>query len=221
VNVTNWDQLEEHRISENVSRKLFWGSNLMVRKMILAPNTYLPIHDHAYEQLILVENGELIIMFSDGVDHWLKAGEFLLVPIAKSHGTQAGPDGCVLLDIASPVSKDLVDGESTYLESSTEQTKDPYLQLYGYLRANGIKTTLDELKTIPIELLARYTYERGCITMGELRKVLDIDKKQAKSLLREWKHGDDHSESSYKRKFERLVIIPQNVIEAAKKLQQD
>ena len=32
-------------------------------------------------------------------------------------------------------------------------------------------------------------------------------------MLRTWKHGDDHSESSYKRNLERVVIVP-NIYEA-------
>ncbi len=51
-------------------------------------------------------------------------------------------------------------------------------------------------------------YEKQCVTMGQLRNILKIDKKQAKDMLRTWKHGDDHSESSYKRSLERVVIIP-------------
>ena len=65
---------------------------------------------------------------------------------------------------------------------------------------------------IPLDLLARYTYERQCITMGQLREILGIDKKQAKDLLREWKHGDDHSESSYRRKMERMIMLPSDLL---------
>jgi hypothetical protein len=50
--------------------------------------------------------------------------------------------------------------------------------------------------------------------MGQLRAVMGIDKKQAKDMLRTWKHGDDHSESSYKRNLERIVIVP-NVFQQA------
>jgi len=34
-----------------------------------------------------------------------------------------------------------------------------------------------------------------------------LDKNEAKNLLRQWKHGDDHSESSYKRKLERTIVL--------------
>lgn len=50
--------------------------------------------------------------------------------------------------------------------------------------------------------------------MGQLRAAMGIDKKQAKDLLRTWKHGDDHSESSYRRSLERIVIVP-NVFQQA------
>ena len=35
-----------------------------------------------------------------------------------------------------------------------------------------------------------------------------MDKTQAKALLREWKHGDDHSESSYRKMMERMIMLP-------------
>ena len=47
--------------------------------------------------------------------------------------------------------------------------------------------------------------------MGQLREILGIDKTKARALLRQWKHGDDHSESSYKRKFERMIDLPDEI----------
>lgn len=64
------------------------------------------------------------------------------------------------------------------------------------------------MKELPLDLLARFAYERECLSMGQLRKILGLDKQQAKELLRQWKHGDDHSEASLRRKWERLVIVP-------------
>jgi len=55
--------------------------------------------------------------------------------------------------------------------------------------------------------VARYAYERECLSLGRVREILGISKEQAKALLRQWKHGDDHSESSLRRKMERLIII--------------
>jgi len=60
-------------------------------------------------------------------------------------------------------------------------------------------------------VLARYCYEKECITMGQLRNVLGLDKKQAKDLLRQWKHGDDHSESSLRRKIERTIVLTSDI----------
>ena len=81
----------------------------------------------------------------------------------------------------------------------------------GYLAGVGINIPIDTLRQTPLEVLARYVYEKECITMGQLREVLGIDKKQAKDLLRQWKHGDDHSQSSFKRKLERLIVLPNEI----------
>jgi hypothetical protein len=89
--------------------------------------------------------------------------------------------------------------------------REAYRQLQSYLSTVGVKAELEQLMEVDIYILARYTYERECISMGELRKILGLDKKQAKALLREWKHGDDHSEYSLRRKMERLVMLPGDI----------
>jgi hypothetical protein len=47
--------------------------------------------------------------------------------------------------------------------------------------------------------------------MGQLRRILGLNKDQAKGLLRQWKHGDDHSESSLRRKMERMIVLPSDI----------
>ncbi len=111
------------------------------------------------------------------------------------------------MDLFSPIRKDFIEGNAVYFSKESDQ-KDPYRRLHGFLQRTGMKVTLDELREVPLDVLARYVYDKECITMGELRDILGLDKKQAKELLRQWKHGDDHSESSFKRKLERLIVLP-------------
>ncbi len=135
----------------------------------------------------------------------------LVIPPSKPHGVEVGPQGCTVMDLFSPLRQDFIDGSAAYLGGTGAKEADPYRRLHGFLRASGIKVTLDELKNIPLDLLARYTYERQCITMGQLRQVLGMDKIQAKALLREWKHGDDHSESSYRKMMETMIMLPSDL----------
>ncbi|MGO9566939.1 MAG: cupin domain-containing protein [Desulfomonilaceae bacterium] len=217
----SWKDIAEERVNENIARKMFWGENVMVTRWKLAPNTVLPVHEHVSEQITMVEEGSVTISFADGEKFLLREGDMLVIPGSKLHGAEIGPHGGTIIDLFSPLRQDLIESREAYFsqtgavsdvqEGSTPgdaKETDPYRRLHGFLRGSGIKVTLEELKNIPLDLLARYTYERQCITMGQLRQILGLDKTQAKALLREWKHGDDHSESSYRKMMERMIMLP-------------
>lgn len=217
-----WKDLPEEKLSTSITRQMFWGDNIMVTKWVLAPDTDLPIHEHESEQVTMVQSGSVTLLFPGEADRTLNAGDMLVIPGRKSHGAKAGPQGCTALDLFSPIRQDFIRNRTTYFAADA-QPKDPYPRLYGFLKATGMKVTLEELREVPLEVLARYVYDKECITMGQLREILGWDKKQAKDMLRQWKHGDDHSESSFKRKLERLVVIPPELAElsAAKKPSKD
>jgi quercetin dioxygenase-like cupin family protein len=207
----SWTDIPEERINENTTRKMFWGENIMVTRWELKPNAALPVHDHVSEQVTMVHEGSVTLVFPGEEKVTLRSGDMLVIPPSKPHGVEVGPQGCTVMDLFSPLRQDFIDGSAAYLSrtgATDAKEADPYWRLHGYLRGSGIKVTLEELKNIPLDLLARYTYERQCITMGQLREVLGMDKTQAKALLREWKHGDDHSESSYRKMMERMIMLP-------------
>jgi quercetin dioxygenase-like cupin family protein len=207
----SWNEIAEQRINESVTRKIFWGENIMVTRWELAPNTPLPVHDHVSEQVTMVLEGSVTLVFPGEENVTLRSGDMLVIPPSKPHGVEVGPQGCTVMDLFSPLRQDFIHGSAAYLGGTGAKESDPYKRLHGFLRASGIKVTLDELKNVPLDLLARYTYERQCITMGQLRQVLGMDKIQAKALLREWKHGDDHSESSYRKMMETMIMLPQDL----------
>lgn len=207
MNILCWKDLPEEKVTSSITRQMFWGENIMVTKWTLAPDTIVPTHEHESEQVTMVQSGSVTLLFPEGEEYPLQAGDMLVIPSLKPHGAKAGPQGCVAMDLFSPIRKDFIEGNAVYFSKDSEQ-KDPYCRLHGFLRRTGMKVTLDELREVPLDVLARYVYDKECITMGELRDILGLDKKQAKELLRQWKHGDDHSESSYKRKLERLIVLP-------------
>jgi quercetin dioxygenase-like cupin family protein len=210
----SWDEITEETVTEWMKRKMFWGQNLMIVRAQLAPNGTVPVHDHVSEQITIVVEGSIIMHFNDGREAVLKQGDMVVVPSNEPHGVTIGPAGAVALDVFSPIREDFIEGKISISDASDGE---PYKQLHGFLRAKGIKVALEDLREVPLELLARYTYEKECITMGQLRKILGIDKDRAKAMLREWKHGDDHSESSLRRKLERIITLPVSVLPFALK----
>jgi quercetin dioxygenase-like cupin family protein len=217
MEIVSWEKIEEERLGPDISRRMFWGRNVMVVKWKLAPETELPVHEHVAEQVTMVERGTVSLIFSDEGAVELGPGDMLVIPANKPHGVKVGPEGCDVTDLFSPIREDFIGKTSTYLPGSAEEeAEDPegvdenqaYMDLWSFLRTKGLKVDFEQFKGLPLELAARYTYDQECISMGQVRKILGMDKQQAKALIRAWKHGDDHSEYSLRRMHERLVIIP-------------
>ncbi len=200
----SWDEITEEILNENFKRRMIWGENIMAVRVELAASSSVETHQHVSEQLTMVLSGSVVVLFDDGAECALKAGDMLLIPASKPHAVTVGPEPGVLIDFFSPIREDFVQGRVSQV---SEEGADPYRRLHGILRSKGIKTPIEQLRELPLELLARYVYEKECVTMGQLREILGMDKTQARNLLRQWKHGDDHSESSLKRKLERLIDL--------------
>jgi quercetin dioxygenase-like cupin family protein len=212
----SWDNIKEKRVTADITRKAIWGQRIMVVRWELAPNTIVPVHDHISEQVTIVESGRVTLSFPGVKDVTVHEGEILFVPSSQPHAAMAGPEGCTVIDLFSPIREDLIERSpvdshaqnETETEAQAPTERQKYERLQGYLAAGGIEIPLEQLEEVSLDILARYVYEKECITMGQLRAVLGLDKNQAKELLRQWKHGDDHSEHSLKRKLERLVVFP-------------
>ena len=230
MQVTSWNEIREGRVNENATRKMIWGENVMLTRWELAPLTVFPTHEHVSEQVTMVLSGSVTLTFQDREDAVLKAGDMLVIPPSRPHGVVIGPEGAVALDVFSPIRTDFLEKSESYLrrdEASavgTETSGDAaltdeqkYGKINGFLRAAGITIDLKDLMDVPLDVVARYAYDKQCITLGQLRGILGLDKTQAKALLREWKHGDDHSESSLKRSLERLVVIPEDLVHPPKR----
>ncbi len=220
MKLTCWNEIEPEQLNESTSRKMVWGQNVMAVLIDLAPNSRVPLHDHVSEQMTMVQKGALTLSFPGKDDVELKPGDVLVIPSVQPHSARSGPEGCVVMDVFSPIRQDFIDGSTAYFDkdkkddsqsAASKAPVDPYVALRGYLSGVGIDIPIEKLRQTPLEILARYVYEKECITMGQLREVMGIDKKQAKDLLRQWKHGDDHSESSYRRKLERLIVLPNEI----------
>jgi hypothetical protein len=215
-----WDALEGDRLNDQVTRKMFWGDKIMVTEWQLAPNVAFPVHQHESEQISMVQEGEVTLVFPEEEDVTLGPGDMYVVKSMRPHGVKVGASPAKVVDLFSPIREDFLAKSESYLTRSSgdssgstetsdagEHQQDPHARLKGFLDSIGIHVELEKLQEVPLNVLARYCYEKECITMGQLRNVLGLDKQQAKNLLREWKHGDDHSESSLRRKIERMIVL--------------
>jgi len=218
MQVCTWNTIESETISDAITRKMFWGQNIMVTRWELKPFTVLPEHSHEAEQVSMVLSGSVALTFSDGEEISLRAGDMLVIPPNVPHGVKVGPEGSTAMDLFSPIREDFIQQSSVYLgqvpgkdkaaAGSPPSDDEVYRTLQSYLHKVGVRASLEELKEYPIIAIARLAFDRECISMGQLRLLLGLDKNQAKDLLREWKHGDDHSAASLRKMMTQMVVLP-------------
>ncbi len=210
----SWSDLEAENLTPEINRKMLWGQNVMAVRLELAPNTIVPEHEHVSEQVTMVLEGSIKIIGAQGSEANLSPGEVLVIPPSAAHSASVGPKGATVMDIFSPVREDFIHSKPSYYRSESEPDRavcsedEIHSKIHSILISNGAQATLDQVKEVSVDILAGYIYEKGLVTMGELRRIMGWDKKRAKAALREWKHGDDHSQSSYEKMLRTQVVLP-------------
>jgi hypothetical protein len=193
---------------------MLWGKNIMVVRLELEPNTEVPEHEHISEQVTMVLEGQIRLISPDGEQVSVSPGEICVIGPSQPHSALVGPSGAVVMDLFSPIREDFIGSKPTYYDQTElDSTQAPdeeaiHSRLHSVLLSHGVNATLDQVKQVPVDILAGYIYEKGLVTMGQLRGVMGWTKAEAKSALREWKHGDDHSQSSYEKMLRTQVVLP-------------
>lgn len=90
-----------------VDMQIMTGQNVMVNWVRVEAGAAVPVHAHPHEQLGFVLEGE-INMTIDGETRVLKPGDAYAIPGTVTHGATGGPNGCVVIDIFSPLRDDYV-----------------------------------------------------------------------------------------------------------------
>ena len=82
--------------------RTFWGDNMLLSHVTLAPNSVVPEHSHPHEQGGIVVSGQMELTIA-GETRTLHVGDMYIAPGIRVHSVVAGPEGCIALDIFSPV----------------------------------------------------------------------------------------------------------------------
>lgn len=96
------DNRTRKSVVPGIDIRTFWGDEMLLSVADLDPGAILPAHSHPHEQGGAILSGELTLTI-DGETRTLGPGDVYLVPGGVEHSGVAGPDGCVALDIFSPV----------------------------------------------------------------------------------------------------------------------
>lgn len=85
-----------------ITLRTFWGDQMLFSHVTLAPNSIVPRHSHPHEQGGIVVQGAMELTIGDET-RMLTVGDMYIAPGGVEHSVIAGPEGCIALDIFSPV----------------------------------------------------------------------------------------------------------------------
>ncbi|MBI2077970.1 MAG: cupin domain-containing protein [Euryarchaeota archaeon] len=89
-------------IVPGVRTRTFWQDQMLVSLVELDPSAVAPVHTHVEEQMGFIAKGT-VEMEIEGAKRVLKEGDLYHVPADVPHGAKAGPKGCTILDVFSPI----------------------------------------------------------------------------------------------------------------------
>jgi quercetin dioxygenase-like cupin family protein len=113
VSLYDWGKISEEKITNELSRKIISGKNIMLGHLHLKSGCVIASHSHDSEQMTYVLRGSMTFHFSDR-DIVVKEGQVLHIPSRVEHGAKALED-TLEVDIFSPIRLDWLTGKDDYL----------------------------------------------------------------------------------------------------------
>lgn len=110
---TAWQEMENERISDLISRQMLSGENATLGRLTLKRGAVVPRHFHVNEQYSLVLSGAMRFVFDDR-EVVLNEGEILFIPANVPHSAIALED-TVDLDFFAPRRDDWIRKDDAYL----------------------------------------------------------------------------------------------------------
>lgn len=101
----NLESRESKEVVAGVQLRTFWGKEIMLSFVDLAPNSSVPNHSHPHEQAGTVISGEIELTIN-GDKRSLKPGDAYVIPGGVEHSADTGDLPARVLDIFSPVRDD-------------------------------------------------------------------------------------------------------------------
>jgi quercetin dioxygenase-like cupin family protein len=100
-------------MNDLVTRQVLHGDSMTLARLELKAGAFVPLHNHANEQISMIMSGALRFELGDQ-EVIVRAGEMLRIPGGVPHSALALEDS-VAVDLFSPVREDWVRGDDAYL----------------------------------------------------------------------------------------------------------
>ena len=94
--------VERRELLPGVFARLIWGEKIMMGIIDIEPDTEVPEHQHPHEQAGRILKGAAWFYVGDD-EKLLVVGDHYVIPGDVPHRVVATGDGCVALDIWSPI----------------------------------------------------------------------------------------------------------------------
>jgi quercetin dioxygenase-like cupin family protein len=121
VRHVRWDDLAREEVTDQISRRLVTGQDMMIAQVFLDEGAIVPKHSHVNEQITYIISGALRFWIGEEgaevID--VHAGEVLHIPSHVPHKALALED-TLDVDIFSPPRQDWLDGTDSYFRDEEE-----------------------------------------------------------------------------------------------------
>lgn len=102
------DELASVPLREGITARFIAGGRMMFSFVHLAPGATMPEHAHPHEQLGYLIEGTMRLKIG-AEERLLQPGEAYAIPGGVSHEATGGPEGCLALDVFSPLREEYLD----------------------------------------------------------------------------------------------------------------
>ena len=110
---TRWQDVALEPLKPLIYRQLIVGDNIMIARVLLKRDAFVPMHSHLNEQVTYILEGALKFLIQ-GKEIVVAAGEVLTIPAGMPHEAVALED-TVDLDVFTPPRRDWMTGTDAYL----------------------------------------------------------------------------------------------------------
>ncbi len=101
MKVYTWDEISEERVNPLASRQMIHSETMTVVRRRLAKGAMLRLHQHANEQVGMIEQGKLRLIV-EGEERTVSAGETYVIAPNAPHSVEALEDSVVMDLFSTP-----------------------------------------------------------------------------------------------------------------------
>lgn len=108
-----WDEVEEEKIHERLTRRYISSDGITLARFFLKKGCVVETHAHENEQMSTILSGSMKFVVA-GEEVIVRAGETLYIPPTAPHSAEALEDTDAL-DAFAPARRDWIEGRDDYL----------------------------------------------------------------------------------------------------------